>query len=253
MNEAIKTAAFFDELAKGEKIAILATIAGSLAQRGLLGKDPNKFMRGATAEDDALTEKILKESPAEAHQLGPLGGPHYNPDSKTVHVHKPAKLFTDTERQFHGVGQAGKYTASLPEIVAHEVGHSRIAKHKAGRFLQNKVTTLGGMVSPFVGMGAGLMAPDDISDNKVMAGSAATALPMVAYEGLASGLGYRQMKRLGASPAQLARARNRLTRAWGTYAMMPAMAAGEAKTMRVLKRHLEEGDRETQRKIRARR
>lgn len=226
-----KMSAFYDEL---EKLSFLASAVGQAVRQKMIG-DPNKFMRGGDDLDDELGAKVLKDQNVKKVRQLPefLPNPHYNPADDSVNVHLPKRTLAELGER---VGKG--YTASLPEIVAHEVGHKRIAGNRFGKLLQNPVTIIAGGVSPLAGMVAGVTAPDEISDNKVMAGSAAMAAPMVGYEGLASVLGYKQLKRLGASPAQLARARNRLGRAWGTYALQPVIAAGEAKSTRMLKRHL---------------
>lgn len=119
-----------------------------------------------------------------------------------------------------------------PAIMSHELGHREINKSTWGKLLQNPVTTGLGMASPLIGMGAGYAsgaASDDPTVKRLgIAAPLLAAAPMLAYEGLASIKGLRNLKRIGASPAQMAEARSKLLGAFGTYATHAGTGVGGA-------------------------
>lgn len=132
----------------------------------------------------------------------------------------------------HGlVGKSTVLGARHPITLAHELGHHAIGRSIIGKLVQNPVTTSAGRAAALGGVVSGIRkgrasdnASDAITSSTVV--PAAMAAPMLAYEGVASVHGYNRMRQLGASPAQLARARQALTGAFGTYAAHGLRAVG---------------------------
>lgn len=115
-------------------------------------------------------------------------------------------------------------------LLAHEVGHAKIDQHLLGRVLQSPLTgVLGKSALPgFLAGGLAGRYSDDSNKGALLSAGipAAATIPMLAAEGGASISGIRDMKRIGASPEQLATAKKLLSRAFLTYAGVPLTAAG---------------------------
>ena len=125
----------------------------------------------------------------------------------------------------------GDLAANSPATVAHELGHAEIAKNRLGRVIQNR-TTLNMANHPHtVGAIAGGLS--GLSDNPYLhaAGIAApmiAAAPQLLYEGGASLLGARAIRRAGGSWADMGQAAGRMTKALGTYALHAGAGVGTA-------------------------
>lgn len=132
----------------------------------------------------------------------------------------------------------GEY-ARTPGVVAHELGHSAIHHNRIGRLIQNTPTALLAKARGPLGgaLGAYFGATSKNSEGGADAGKAlrnaalgagALTLPQLAYEGSASLLALRKLKRLGATAQQLRAARRTLLPAFGTYAgdTLSGMGAG---------------------------
>jgi hypothetical protein len=126
-------------------------------------------------------------------------------------------LGQDPKKPFIAVGSGLK----SPGILAHEIGHAQLDNSRLGRMIQNKGTILAGKLAPVAGLGLGYAAGRSDNEKAQTLGALSGGLmsiPQLAYEGAASLKGYKNLKRLGANPAQLRAARRSLLPAFGTYA-----------------------------------
>lgn len=167
-----------------------------------------------TARTKKLRAALLKKDPTEVKIISDADGmgPHY--DSKG-------------DKQWVGVRKGED-----PAILAHELGHSELDRETLGKILQSRPTRLG------AGLGslAGVMVAQEGHVAIGAAIAAASLLPIVTYEGWASKRGIERMQRAGATEEELAAARSKLLKAWGTYASLPVAAAGDAVTFGALSR-----------------
>lgn len=120
-----------------------------------------------------------------------------------------------------------------PEILAHELGHVQIGRHRLGRLAQNLGTTMLGAGGSSMAFGGAVGAATGMSDSEKVrkAGRWAPALmtlPMLGYEAGASVLGAKRLKRLGATPEQIRGASKGLLAAWGTYGSRAALGTAAA-------------------------
>jgi hypothetical protein len=181
-------------------------VAGTGLTVGMLyGMDKERGLPGASD----LYQKVKATSPVKVHEGDmPMFHPGWGAD-------KP-----------HIVARSNS-----PSTLAHEIGHAEIHNSRLGRLVQNKATTIGGKLSPLIGFAGGLAtggSEDETTRNVGMSSGAIAAAPMLAYEAGASVKGYQNLKRLGANPQELARARKILIPAWGTYGALggAALASG---------------------------
>lgn len=118
-----------------------------------------------------------------------------------------------------------------PGFMAHELGHSDVAKHPLGKVIQNPFTLALGNLSRGVGFvsgGLSGMSDDPTMQTLGVAAPAVAAAPQLVYEAAASLLGLRRLRRAGASADQLVDAAKQLGLAFGTYGARAASGAGLA-------------------------
>jgi hypothetical protein len=103
-----------------------------------------------------------------------------------------------------------------PHVVAHELGHAKFHKTRAGKVLFK--TRLPGMAVGRLGAPAmALQDPDSKASKWSPAVGALAAAPTLIDEAAASIHGYRGMKGAGFTAKQLSHGRNQLLKAYGTY------------------------------------
>jgi hypothetical protein len=198
--------------AEMKKEALLGTLL-TMPVRHVLGKRALE-REPDTARQEKLRKLLSKGDPTEIRILpdGSKQGPHYDSDSKKQWV-----SVRDKED---------------PAVLAHELGHSELDREFVGSVLQSKLVRIGTAVG---GIGGAYAA----SRGHLTIGAAIAAssyLPVLAYEGMASMRGIDRMKRVGATEEELAAAKSKLLKAWGTYATMPVASAGDALTAGALSR-----------------
>lgn len=142
-----------------------------------------------------------------------------------------------TDRAFQSPNGAVFSTQHMgPHVVAHELGHAKLHKSWLG-----KATTgiVGGAASTIGQPAAVAMAatdPDSRASKWAPVVGAASQMPRLVNEGLATYHGYRGMQQAGFSPEQLAKARTQLGRAYGTYASKLIPAVGLPLAMRGIRK-----------------
>jgi len=129
---------------------------------------------------------------------------------------------------FHpsSTGSAGRvvmpsHVGERADFLAHELGHADLDKG-VGKALQNRLTMTAPNLGTLAGLGGGFAAGRaESTAGKLLGtlGPLALHVPQLAYEGLASLKGMNKLRAAGATAAELAQARNTLSKAWGTYAM----------------------------------
>lgn len=200
--------AFSDEM---QKQALLGTILRMPIARRLataaMEKSPEtlrlKRLRKALVKGDKTEVTIL---PADDSV-----GPRYEPRAK----------------QWVGVRKEED-----PAILAHELGHAELDRELVGSVLQSKPVRIGAALGSITGIAVARHGPVAIG----AAISAAALLPIPIYEGMASLRGLERLRRVGATDEELADARSKLLKAWGTYALLPAGAAVDAASLGMLSR-----------------
>ncbi len=122
--------------------------------------------------------------------------------------------------------------ASIPSILAHEIGHGEFHDGAVGKFLHSNSDSLK-TTGAVLGAGLGLIGGSGSAGRHSRAlNVASVAVPITAKvigdmpEVVASIKALRQMEAEGASPEQMSRAKKQLALAYGTYAsMLPMYAA----------------------------
>ncbi len=202
-------------------------------------KDPTKRYKGQikvegpnqtnlhklVADDKSLYDKVLKQ--------GPQGVPVEN----VSHIRDNAHF--DPSKGKSGIIRMGTGTQGYAPTLAHEMGHADLHKSRLGRVLQNKGTMIAGALgsNPIVGaLSGGLTAQSDNETVRRLGrwAPAIAAAPMLGYEAGASILGYRRLRRAGASKQQLRNAMKNFTGAWGTYGGGAALGTGAAHGVQAL-------------------
>lgn len=229
-----KVAKSSDDEQRHAKLTGLAGVAGGIGavagQRKAVSNLQESISKYVpTPESAAVAEKLTAEAPTgvrvEVLPHASSLSSSFNPRIKTVSVAKDA----------------------APEFLAHELGHAKINDSRFGRAVQSPATMLAGATSPLVGsLSGGLTAT---SDNKWVrrAGVAApllTSLPQLGYEGAASVIALRDMKRHGASPAMMSAAKRSLGNAFGTYAAQAGLGVGTAAATQGIRRSMHLTDRD---------
>jgi len=185
-----------------QRNAIRAGIGATALQTGS-GLELNRQLKPLSDANKQLYEKVIQSADPETviHHAPFLDNAYYDPSDHSVVVGERFKT---------------------PSILAHELGHGELAKHRFGKLLQNKPTMIAGSLGRNAALASLVGAATAQSDNPYVqtAGRwapAALSAPLVAFEGLASILAHRRLKRLGATKQQLSEARRTLLAAWGTY------------------------------------
>lgn len=189
----------------GEEMRKQAFLSGMLTaplKRELAGA---AMKRGPeTARLKALRKGLAEGDSAEVHhETMPDVGPRYVRAGGKQHV--------------------GLRADEDPAVLSHELGHAEFDRTTIGRVLQSPATQW----LPMAGRVGGAVAAARGNVTIGMAIAAASALPILAYEGEASRRGIAKLRRAGATEEEVADAKARLLKAWGTYAMMPAELAAD--------------------------
>lgn len=201
--------AFSDEMQKQAFLGTLLTapVRHVLAEGALSkGKDTvrAKMLRKALSKGDPTEIKLLADESAQ--------GPHY--------------VFRDGKQQVHVRKEED------PAVLAHELGHSELDRETVGSILQSTgmrtVSGLGVSAGALVGVGGKPAIGAAIA--------AASLLPVLTYEGMASSRGIDRMRKAGATPEEISLAKTKLLKAWGTYASLPVAVAGDVLAMHMLSR-----------------
>lgn len=206
--------AFADEMRKQALLGTLATLPVKL----LLGKAALEKQKETQRLKD-LRKMLTRGDKTEVHIMDKTNpaGPHYNKDSK-------------------GVQYVGVRKDEDPAILAHELGHSELDREVLGRILQSLPSRLLFPAGSLAGYAIARGGEPTIG--AVIA--AASSLPILTYEGMASLRAVDRLKRVGATDEELSAAKKKLLQAWGSYATLPVEAAGNAATFSLLT-HLERG------------
>lgn len=205
--------AFHEEMSKE---AFLGSLASQVIRRsmgpGILQKDP---------EDDrkkALRDALLKGEAVEVRYQQDEGGsgPHYN--------NAGGKTYVSVRKE------------EDPGILAHELGHAEVDRTAFGKFLQSPalrgIATVGAVGGTMVGMMASSPAHRTIGTVIALA----STTPILGAEGLASSHAIKKLRAAGATEGEVSAAKKRLTKAFGTYATVPAGILGDIATASLLSR-----------------
>ena len=195
-----------------QKQSILGTLL-TMPIRRSLGRDALakgldtkrlKQLRDAIVEGDKTEIKIISDRAAI--------GPHYDSSTNSDgSLRQWVKVRKDED----------------PAILAHELGHSELDRETLGRILQSKPMRLATVLGAAIG---GRLATSHGGATIGAAIAATSALPILAYEGMASSRAIDRLRRAGATEQEVGDAKKRLLKAWGTYATIPVAAAGDALT-----------------------
>lgn len=183
-------------------------------------------------DDSRLNEALRKRAPGK--KILPDVTPSFNLGTHRVSGTFPTDPATLEAVRMSLQGEPSYATKqfarfTVPEILAHEIGHAQNEKHWLSRFAQGDLAHAMYRYAPETGLVLGGAFNDEqLSPHAAAALAAGAAVPNLGAEGMASWRGYALMKRLGANRAQLARARGNLLQALSTYAVAPAIAAASA-------------------------
>jgi hypothetical protein len=200
--------AFSSELRKEALLGTLATLPlrHYLAQKALA--------RTETPRKEKLRRELSKADPTEVKVRAKP--PHFDTD-------RSGKPFISVRKK------------EDPAIMAHELGHAEIHADPVGRVIQSWPSRALPAIGTTVAM-IDLQKGGEATIGKALL-LAITTLPVVGYEGAASLKGLRKLEEAGATKEELAEARDKLLRAWGTYASLPVELVGNYATVAGL-RHL---------------
>lgn len=195
-----------------QKQALLGTLLTApvrhVLAKGTLAREKDtaraKMLRKALSKDDPTEIKLLADGSAK--------GPHYiSPRGKQqVYVRKNED----------------------PAILAHELGHAELDREIVGSILQST----GMRAASRLGLGVGILAGAGGEPTIGATIGAASLLPVLAYEGMASSRGIARLREAGATEAEVSAAKTKLLNAWGTYASLPVAAIGDVLTAYMLSR-----------------
>lgn len=184
-------------------------VAGALASIPLL-----KSLKGSGVSVD--TEKLTKNMGLSTKNLKfeePLLGNHLASQYKPDMSQAPGPNRIDSI-----VAPKGRDS----EFMAHELGHAKVHRGRAGRLAGHARS-----LSPFAGMIAGAwLASDDDTRKYAPAAVAAGHVPTLLDEAGASIHGLRGLAKSGVKGKELLRAAGSLGKAFGTYGLGAAGAAG---------------------------
>jgi len=187
---------------------LLTTPFRHVLAKGALSKGKDtaraKMLRKALSKGDPTEIKLLANESAQ--------GPHYiSRDGKQqVHVRKEED----------------------PAVLAHELGHSELDRETVGSILQST----GMRAASGLGVGAGALVGLGGKPAIGAAIAAASLLPVLTYEGMASSRGIDRLRKAGATAEEISEAKTKLLKAWGTYASLPVAVAGDVLTLQMLTR-----------------
>ena len=167
-----------------------------------------------------LLGRVRGGSPVHVSDLDSGAGPAYVSDQAAALMRKlkgPAHL----QKEQILLGRSD--LARAPGVLGHEIGHARLQRGVLGRLSQSIPSRLafglsrGGIAGIAAGVGAS--GTEDTTTGALIAGGvpAAMTLPTLGSEAGASFKGLGELRRAGASPAQIAAAKKTMLRAFGTY------------------------------------
>lgn len=194
--------------------AVLSAFSSEMQKEALLGTLLTGPIRKALAKD-ALNK------PKENKRLGELRKLIAKGDKTEIKIIDKEDLQGPRYENVKGPDGVGKQVVFVrenehPAIIAHELGHSELDRETLGGILQSKPMR----IASALGSAAGIIyARQSPTIGAVIA--AASTLPILAYEGIASSRGVERLRRAGATEKELSDAKSRLLKAWGTYATMP--------------------------------
>lgn len=205
-------------------------VAAGLGVTGAIGGSSFSGLSGAAAERAALEEakgragglleRVRASSPVPVTPLESGAGPAYVSEDVAKLMKRiggPKEM--QREQIMMGAGQMSK----APGVLGHEIGHARLQRSALGRLAQSvpsralfNLTNLG---VTGVASGIGASGVEDPVTGALVAGGVplATTIPTLGSEAGASIKGIGELRRAGASPAQIAAAKKTLLRAFGTY------------------------------------
>ena len=142
-----------------------------------------------------------------------------------------------------------------PYSYAHELGHAEIDNSRLGRLLQNPVTGVVGMGVPGAALGGGAASGyyDEAhgEDHKLRDAAIGAGIhaPQLGYEGLASYKGRKLLQEIGHK--DLGKFDRQMGKAYGTYAMLPAVSAINYNAGRALGKMWARSDRKSKEKTKS--